>query len=115
MRFGSECGESRALERAHTADSAIDLDRYGLERPALEFAFSSYSSENTAETNAGETRLARIRKFLRPLFPIHLLQLLPLSHMFGQAATLSLAPLLRASVVMTRRQSPAARYRPWYG
>jgi hypothetical protein len=42
------------------SDSAIELDRYGLERPALEFAFSSYSSENTAEANAGETRLATL-------------------------------------------------------
>jgi Domain of unknown function (DUF4340) len=42
------------------SDSAIELDRYGLERPPLEFAFSSYSSENTAEANAGETRLVTL-------------------------------------------------------
>jgi hypothetical protein len=42
------------------SDSAIELDRYGLERPSLEFAFSSYSSENTAEADAGETRLATL-------------------------------------------------------
>jgi hypothetical protein len=42
------------------SDSAIELDRYGLGRPRLEFAFSSYSSENTAEADAGETRLATL-------------------------------------------------------
>ena len=61
-----------------------------------------------SQIEAVELWMVRIRKFLRPFFPIRLLQLLPLSHMFGQAAALSLAPLTRASVVMTRRQNPAA-------
>jgi hypothetical protein len=42
------------------ADNASDLTSYGLDTPALEFAFSSYSSENTAEENAGETRIATL-------------------------------------------------------
>jgi hypothetical protein len=42
------------------SDSASDLTSYGLDAPALEFAFSSYSSENTAEENAGETRIATL-------------------------------------------------------
>ncbi|MBV9734217.1 MAG: DUF4340 domain-containing protein, partial [Verrucomicrobia bacterium] len=42
------------------SDSASDLTSYGLDTPALEFAFSSYSSENTAEENAGETRIATL-------------------------------------------------------
>jgi hypothetical protein len=42
------------------SDSASDLSNYGLDTPALVFAFSSYSSENTAEENAGETRLATL-------------------------------------------------------
>jgi hypothetical protein len=42
------------------SDSASDLTSYGLDTPALVFAFSSYSSENTAEENAGETRLATL-------------------------------------------------------
>jgi long-chain acyl-CoA synthetase len=61
-----------------------------------------------SQIEAVESWLASIRKFVRPFFPIRLLQLLPLSHMFGQATTFSLAPLVRASVVMTRRQSPVA-------
>ena len=42
------------------ADNASDLTSYGLDTPALELAFSSYSSENTAEENAGETRIATL-------------------------------------------------------
>jgi Domain of unknown function (DUF4340) len=42
------------------SDSASDLTNYGLDTPALEFAFSSYSSENTAEESAGETRIATL-------------------------------------------------------
>jgi hypothetical protein len=42
------------------SDSASELTSYGLDTPALVFAFSSYSSENTAEENAGETRLATL-------------------------------------------------------
>lgn len=42
------------------SDSASDLISYGLDTPGLAFAFSSYSSENTAEENAGETRIATL-------------------------------------------------------
>jgi hypothetical protein len=42
------------------SDSASDLTSYGLDAPILEFSFSSYSSENTAEENAGETRIATL-------------------------------------------------------
>jgi hypothetical protein len=42
------------------SDSASDLTSYGLDAPALKFAFSSYSSENTAEENAGETKIATL-------------------------------------------------------
>jgi hypothetical protein len=42
------------------SDSASDLTSYSLDAPPLKFAFSSYSSENTAEENAGETRIATL-------------------------------------------------------
>jgi hypothetical protein len=42
------------------SDSASDLISYGLDAPSLAFSFSSYSSENTAEENAGETRIATL-------------------------------------------------------
>jgi hypothetical protein len=42
------------------SDTATDLTRYGLDRPKLKITFSSFSSENTAEANAGETVLATL-------------------------------------------------------
>jgi hypothetical protein len=42
------------------SDTAIDLSKYGLDRPKMRITFSSYSSENTAEENAGETVLATL-------------------------------------------------------
>ena len=45
---------------AFVTDVASDLARYGLDQPQLRVTFSSYASENTAETNAGEQPLLTI-------------------------------------------------------
>jgi hypothetical protein len=42
------------------ADSAADLAKYGLDHPVLQVTFSSFASENTAETNAGEKTIAAV-------------------------------------------------------
>jgi len=42
------------------SDTATDLTKYGLDQPKLKITLSSYSSENTAEANAGETVLATL-------------------------------------------------------
>ena len=42
------------------SDTATDLTKYGLDQPKLKITFSSYSTENTAEANAGETVLATL-------------------------------------------------------
>jgi hypothetical protein len=42
------------------SDTATDLTKYGLDRPNIKIVFSSYSSENTAEANAGETVLTTL-------------------------------------------------------
>jgi hypothetical protein len=42
------------------SDTATDLTKYGLDQPKLKITFSSYSSENTAEANAGEIVLATL-------------------------------------------------------
>ena len=42
------------------SDTATDLTKYGLDQPKLKITFSSYSSENTAEANAGETVLTTL-------------------------------------------------------
>jgi hypothetical protein len=41
-------------------DVASDLPKYGLDKPQLQLTFSSFASENTAETQAGEKPLATI-------------------------------------------------------
>ncbi len=42
------------------ADTATDLEKYGLEHPKVRITFSSYASENTAEANAGEIVLSTL-------------------------------------------------------
>jgi len=42
------------------SDTAIDLSKYGLDRPKIKMTFSSYASENTAEETAGEIVLATL-------------------------------------------------------
>jgi hypothetical protein len=46
--------------REFISDTATDLGRYGLEPPALRIAFSSYASDNTAESSAGEEPIATL-------------------------------------------------------
>jgi hypothetical protein len=41
-------------------DVASDLPKYGLDKPPLQLTFSSFASENTAETQAGEHPFATI-------------------------------------------------------
>lgn len=41
-------------------DVASDLPKYGLDKPALQITFSSFASENTAETTAGEHPIATV-------------------------------------------------------
>ncbi|MBV9674377.1 MAG: DUF4340 domain-containing protein [Verrucomicrobia bacterium] len=42
------------------ADTATDLEKYGLANPKVRITFSSYASENTAEANAGEIVLSTL-------------------------------------------------------
>ncbi|HEX8281000.1 MAG TPA: DUF4340 domain-containing protein, partial [Chthoniobacterales bacterium] len=41
-------------------DVASDLPKYGLDKPQLQITFSSFASENTAESNAGEQPFATV-------------------------------------------------------
>ncbi|MGA8660161.1 MAG: DUF4340 domain-containing protein [Chthoniobacterales bacterium] len=45
---------------AFVSDTATDLSRYGLDDTAVKITFSSYASENTAESNAGEVPIATL-------------------------------------------------------
>ena len=53
-----------------------------------------------------EREIAKYRKYARPFLPIRFLNLLPLSHMFGQAMATFVPPLLSGVVVFTRTFAP---------
>jgi long-chain acyl-CoA synthetase len=54
-----------------------------------------------------EREMAKYRKYARPFMPIRFLNLLPLSHMFGQAMATFVPPLLAGVVVFNRTFAPA--------
>jgi long-chain acyl-CoA synthetase len=53
-----------------------------------------------------EREIAKYRKYARPFLPIRFLDLLPLSHMFGQAMATFIPPLLSGVVIFTRTYAP---------
>ena len=53
-----------------------------------------------------EREMAKYKKYARPFRPIRFLNLLPLSHMFGQAMATFVPPMLPGVVVFTRSYSP---------
>ncbi len=53
-----------------------------------------------------EREIAKYRKYARPFMPLRFLNLLPLSHMFGQAMATFVPPLLSGVVVFNRTFAP---------
>jgi long-chain acyl-CoA synthetase len=53
-----------------------------------------------------EGEVAKYRKYARPFRPIRFLNLLPLSHMFGQAMATFVPPMLPGAVLFTRSYAP---------
>ena len=53
-----------------------------------------------------EREMAKYKKYARPFLPIRFLNLLPLSHMFGQAMATFVPPMLPGTVVFTRSYAP---------
>ena len=53
-----------------------------------------------------EREMAKYKRYTRPFRPIRFLNLLPLSHMFGQAMATFVPPMLPGLVVFTRSYSP---------
>jgi long-chain acyl-CoA synthetase len=53
-----------------------------------------------------EGEVAKYRKYARPFAPIRFLNLLPLSHMFGQSMATFVPPMLPGVVVFTRSYAP---------
>lgn len=60
-----------------------------------------------ANTVPVEGEILKYRHYARPFSPIRFLNLLPLSHMFGQAMALFIPPMLEGTVVFQRSHSPA--------
>ena len=54
-----------------------------------------------------EREVVKYRKWGRPFFPLRFLNLLPLSHMFGQAMATFIPPMLPGTVVFMRGYNPA--------
>jgi long-chain acyl-CoA synthetase len=53
-----------------------------------------------------EREIAKYKKYARPFLPLRFLNLLPLSHMFGQAMATFVPPLLSGVVIFTRSFAP---------
>jgi long-chain acyl-CoA synthetase len=53
-----------------------------------------------------EREMAKYKQYARPFLPIRFLNLLPLSHMFGQAMATFVPPMLPGVVVFTRSYAP---------
>jgi long-chain acyl-CoA synthetase len=53
-----------------------------------------------------EDQLAPYRKYVRPFFPLRILNLLPMSHLFGQSMATFVPPLIPASVLFISATSP---------
>lgn len=59
-----------------------------------------------ANTVPVEREIEKYRKYARPFSPIRFLNLLPLSHMFGQAMAIFIPPMLGGTVVFQRSHAP---------
>src|SRR6185369_15878675 len=53
-----------------------------------------------------EREMAKYKRYIRPFSPIRFLNLLPLSHMFGQAMATFVPPMMEGVVVFTRSYAP---------
>jgi long-chain acyl-CoA synthetase len=53
-----------------------------------------------------EREVLKYRKYERPFHPLRFLNLLPLSHMFGQSMATNIPPMVRGTVIFTRSFNP---------
>ena len=59
-----------------------------------------------ANTVPVEREIAKYRRYARPFHPIRFLDLLPLSHLFGQSMATSIPPMLGGTVIFSRSFNP---------
>ncbi len=53
-----------------------------------------------------EREVLKYRQYLRPVQPLRFVNLLPLSHMFGQSMATSIPPMVRGTVIFTKSLNP---------
>jgi long-chain acyl-CoA synthetase len=53
-----------------------------------------------------EREVMKYRKYAWPFHPIRFVNLLPLSHMFGQSMATNVPPMVRGTVIFTRSFNP---------
>ena len=53
-----------------------------------------------------EQEIRKYRRYARPFHPLRFLNLLPLSHMFGQSMATTIPPMVRGTVIFTRSFNP---------
>ena len=53
-----------------------------------------------------EREIAKYRRYARPVHPLRFLNLLPLSHMFGQSMATNVPPMVGGTVIFTRSFNP---------
>ena len=53
-----------------------------------------------------EHEIRKYRRYARPFHPLRFLNLLPLSHMFGQSLATTIPPMVRGTVIFTRSFNP---------
>ena len=53
-----------------------------------------------------EREIEKYRRYARPVSPLRFVNLLPLSHMFGQSMATSIPPMVRGTVIFTRSFNP---------
>jgi long-chain acyl-CoA synthetase len=53
-----------------------------------------------------EREIAKYRRYARPFHPLRFLNLLPLSHMFGQSMATTIPPMVRGTVIFTHSFNP---------
>ena len=75
-------------------------------RPPIPRAWSSPTATSSRTSSRSSTRSRNTAATCGPFLPIRFLNLLPLSHMFGQAMATFIPPMLPGLVVFTRSYAP---------
>ena len=99
---GRRADAGRADRRATTSRRSSSRRAPPPSRRASSSAIAT-CSPTSCRSNA---RCMKYRKYARPFLPLRFLNLLPLSHMFGQSMATNIPPMVRGTVIFTRSFNP---------